>query len=222
MDAVPSVAMSTTRPMLSLTLAAILAAACSNAGIQRIDTTTASMDSTRKLLGRGDGDLERVLASARSMGATPDYKRNFEQFSSALDRLESTAKDARSSWASLTGRSEEYAKAWEAESLKLSSDQSREIAANRRQAYETRIKDLQKAMGELKDAYEPFVAEMADARMLLAHDLNAEGIAAIAPIVKKAEQQAAMIREKGAAATKILEDLSSRMGTKGAAPAPAK
>ncbi|MFN9957905.1 MAG: DUF2959 family protein, partial [bacterium] len=146
------------------------------------------MDSTRQLLGRGDGDLERVLASARSMGATPDYKKNFEQFSSALDRLESTAKDARSSWASLTGKSEEYVKAWEAESLKLSSDQSRESAAHRRQAYETRIKDLQQAMGEMKDAYEPFVAEMSDARMLLAHDLNAEGIAAIAPMVKKAEQ----------------------------------
>jgi hypothetical protein len=214
--------MTTARPTLALTLAAILAAACSNPGIQRIDTTTAGMDSTRQLLGRGDGDLERVLASARSMGATPDYKKNFEQFSSALDRLESTAKDARSSWASLTGKSEEYVKAWEAESLKLSSDQSREIAANRRQAYETRIKDLQKAMGELKDAYEPFVAEMSDARMLLAHDLNAEGIAAIAPMVKKAEQQAAVIRDKGAAATKIMEDLASRMATKGAAPAQSK
>jgi len=113
-------------------------------------------------------------------------------------------------------------KAWEAESLKLSSDQSREIAANRRQSYEARIKDLQKAMGELKDAYEPFVAEMSDARMLLAHDLNAEGIAAIAPMVKKAEQQAAVIREKGAAATKIMEDLASRMATKGAVPTPTK
>lgn len=214
--------MNIARTTIALSLSAIIAAGCSNAGIQRIDTTTASMESTRLMLTRGDGDLERVLSAARSVGSTPDYKKNFEQFSGALDRLESTAKDVRGSWASLTGKSEEYVKAWEAESAKLSSDQSREIAASRRQSYEARIKDLQKAMAELKDAYEPFVTEMSDARMLLAHDLNTEGIAAIAPMLKKADQQAAVIRAKGAAATKIMEDLASRMSTKGAAEAPAK
>ena len=200
-----------------LALSAVLLAACSNAGIQRIDNAASGMESTRQVLTRGGADLDKVLATAGAMGATPDYKKNFEQFSAALDRLEGTAKDARTSWASLTGKSEEYVKAWEAESSKLAGEQSREIAATRRQAYEARIKDLQKAMGELKDAYEPFVTEMSDARVLLAHDLNAEGIAAIAPMLKKAEQQAGVIRAKSAAATKILEDLASKMATKGAA-----
>jgi hypothetical protein len=36
-------------------------------------------------------------------------------------------------------------------------------------------------------------------------------------MLKKAEQQAGVIRAKSAAATKILEDLASKMATKGAA-----
>jgi hypothetical protein len=120
----------------------------------------------------------------------------------------------------MKGKSAEYAKAWQEEAATLTSNEARDIAQARQRDFNSRLVAVQSAFGELKGAYDPFVAQMNDVRVLLANDLTAGGIAAAAPAIKKAEASASNVRAKAANAEKLLADMISSGSTK-AAPAPA-
>lgn len=195
-------------------LAAIAPVGCSNPGPGRTDATTASMTDTRDMLLKGGTQLETLMTSAMEIGKSTDYKKSFEKFSSALKGTDEVAAKIRERWTSLKSKSEEYAKAWQDETALLSTPESRQIADSRRKDFNERIAGLQKSFGELKDAYDPFVAQMGDIKVLLANDLTAGGIAAAAPMLQKAVTSANGVRTKLGATEKVLAEMVSLGATK--------
>jgi len=111
-----------------------------------------------------------------------------------MDRLEADAKKAQSAWASLTSRTEEYLKAWEAESVSLSSDASKQVAASRREAFASRFASLQADLASVKSSYGDLMTKLSDIRILLANDLTQDGIDAVRPFVAEAERSAAALQ----------------------------
>lgn len=207
------------RPSLVALLVA-LPLGCANQGPARIDATTAGMSDTREMLLKGDGQVDALVAAAKAVGTNGDYKKGLEAFTAALDKVKGTAATVTSRWESMKGKSAEYAKAWQEEAATLTSNEARDIAQARQRDFNSRLVAVQSAFGELKGAYDPFVAQMNDVRVLLANDLTAGGIAAAAPAIKKAEASASNVRAKAANAEKLLADMISSGATK-AAPAPA-
>ena len=206
------------RPAL-LVLAVALPLGCANPGPGRIDATTAGMTDTRDMLLKGDTQVEALVSAANAIGQNADYKKSFESFSSAFDKVKSTADSVTERWESLKGKSAAYAKAWQDETALLSSSEARDIAESRRRDFNSRFTAVQSAFGELKSAYDPFVAQMNDVKVILANDLTAGGISAAAPAIKKAGASAANVRTKAAAAEKLLAEMISSGATKGAAQA---
>ena len=169
-------------------------AACGAAGPKRIDATTSSMSDTKSMLDRGGEQVASVVTAARAIESAQDRTRAFEDFSKAMDRLEADAKKAQSAWASLTSRTEEYLKAWEAESAGLSSDASKQVAASRREAFASRFASLQADLASVKSAYGDLMTKLSDIRILLANDLTQDGIDAVRPFVTEVEKSASLLQ----------------------------
>lgn len=204
------------RPIaLSVTLtASLLLVACDAAGPKRIDTTTASMNATRDMLVKGGGDVDRVMGSLRAIGTAPDLKKSYAEFSKSVDSLEKVAADVRSRWAGLTSRADAYRTAWEREAASLSSEAAKATAAERRETFDATMRSLTISMGDLKDAYDGYIADIQDIRVLLANDLTADGIKAVQPLVSAAGGAASNVQAKLNEAVRLLDAASMSAATK--------
>jgi hypothetical protein len=138
-----------------------------------------------------------------------------------MDRLEADAKKAQSAWASLTSRTEEYVKAWEAESAALSSDASKQVAASRREAFASRFAALQSDLAAVKSSYGDLMTELSDIRILLANDLTQDGIDAVRPFIAAAEKSASTLQTNIGKLSAKLDREVSASSTLGPAPASA-
>jgi chromosome segregation ATPase len=196
-------------------------AACGAAGPKRIDATTSSMSDTKSMLDRGGEQVASVVTAARAIESAQDRTRAFEDFSKAMDRLEADAKKAQSAWASLTSRTEEYLKAWEAESAALSSDASKQVAASRREAFASRFAALQSDLAAVKSSYGDLMTELSDIRILLANDLTQDGIDAVRPFIAAAEKSASTLQTNIGKLSAKLDREVSASSTLGPAPASA-
>jgi hypothetical protein len=196
-------------------------AACGAAGPKRIDATTSSMRDTKLMLDRGAEQVTSVVTAAKAIESAQDRTRAFEDFSKAMDRLEADAKKAQSAWASLTSRTEEYVKAWEAESAALSSDASKQVAASRREAFASRFAALQSDLAAVKSSYGDLMTELSDIRILLANDLTQDGIDAVRPFIAAAEKSASTLQMNIGKLSAKLDREVSASSTLGPAPASA-
>jgi hypothetical protein len=200
---------------LSLALAAsALLVGCEAAGPKRIDTTTASMQATREMLVRGGGDVDRVMSSARAIGSAPDLKKSYADFSKSVDALEKVAADVRSRWAGLTSRAEAYRTAWERESANLTSEAAKATAAERRASFDGVMRGVTLSMGDLKDSYDVFIADIQDIRLLLGNDLTADGIRAVQPLITSAGGSASTVQSKLNEAIRLLDAAAASSATK--------
>lgn len=193
---------------------------CEASGPKRIDAATSSMRETRAMLDRGSEQVASVLTAARAVESAPDRTRAFEDLSKAIDRLESDAKKAQSAWASLTSRTDEHVKAWEAESAALSSDSSKQVAAGRREAFKGRMAAFQADLTAVKSSYGELMTKLSDIRILLANDLTAEGVEVARPFIAEAEKSATRLQANIAKLSAELEVEINRSAT--SAPKPAK
>jgi hypothetical protein len=196
-------------------------AACGAAGPKRIDATTSSMRDTKLMLDRGAEQVTSVVTAAKAIESAQDRTRAFEDFSKAMDRLEADAKKAQSAWASLISRTEEYVKAWEAESAALSSDASKQVAASRREAFASRFAALQSDLAAVKSSYGDLMTELSDIRILLANDLTQDGIDAVRPFIAAAEKSASTLQTNIGKLSAKLDREVSASSTLGPAPASA-
>ena len=196
-------------------------AACGAAGPKRIDATTSSMRDTKLMLDRGAEQVTSVVTAAKAIESAQDRTRAFEDFSKAMDRLDADAKKAQSAWASLTSRTEEYVKAWEAESAALSSDASKQVAASRREAFASRFAALQSDLAAVKSSYGDLMTELSDIRILLANDLTQDGIDAVRPFIAAAEKSASTLQTNIGKLSAKLDREVSASSTLGPAPASA-
>jgi hypothetical protein len=187
---------------------------CEAAGPKRIDTTTASMQATREMLVRGGGEVDRVMSSARAIGSAPDLKKSYAEFSKSVDALEKVAADVRSRWAGLTSRADAYRTAWERESANLTSDAAKATAAERRASFDGVMRGVTLSMGDLKDSYDVFIADIQDIRLLLGNDLTADGIRAVQPLITSAGGSASTVQSKLNEAIRLLDAAAASSATK--------
>jgi len=174
-------------------IALLLLTGCNGAGKQ-IDTATASMSTTRTSLDVGSEQIDRVMESLDALDTTSHLKTGFDRYSKAVDKLDQDAKTARARWASMRARADEYDANWQKEMASIQGVEAREISQKRREAFRNRMAALRDSMESLKAAYQPFVAQLGDIRLILANDLTAGGVRSIASLRAEAAKSAERLR----------------------------
>jgi hypothetical protein len=181
---------------LVLALAALSLSGCATpAGPRRLDTATASVAETNRLLLEGRDEVERVVTAMNALAPSADLPSGFRRFSSAIDNLERMADRVRARNAAMTARARDHLRAWERELLEISGDAAREIGQQRRAAFAADFAALQQKMDALSTAFDPFMSDLHDLRLVMANDLTAGGLSVAAPLMKDANSRAEAVKK---------------------------
>lgn len=175
-----------------------------------LDTATAGVADTRSQLMEGKEDVGEVLAALSAFRMQPnaetgevqvpaDLKKAFERYRSALQKLEKAVEQARARRVAMESRIQEHIVKWQAEIEHISSEQARQISAERMARLEEVLLELGDALEGLGDKYEPFISNLKDVELVLANDLSRGGVRAIQPIILDVSGQAAEIEQAIAA-----------------------
>jgi chromosome segregation ATPase len=186
-----------TRPVVfgTIVVASLIAlGGCQASGPARLDTATASVAETNRLLTQGGGSVDAVLAAMNRLEAGPELRTRFDEFSRSIDELDRAAERVRARNAAMQARAADHTKAWEAELAKVGSETARSVGEERRAAFAQRFANVQAEMRDLKDAFDPFMDDLRDLRLILANELNADGLAASASLIEAARSKAGEVR----------------------------
>lgn len=174
-------------------------------GVQRLDTTNASIADIDSQLDQGGERLDAVLASMEALEASENIDRAFRDFQRAVANLEQTAERVRSRRIALESRAAQHVTKWRAESAKLTSESAQEMSAQRRQEFEAAIANVSAKLADLRAQYDPFVSKLRDLQLVLANDLTRPGIDRTRPLRESIAQMSNGLREASAKAQQALE-----------------
>ena len=173
-----------------------LTGCASTTAAPHIEETHESMSVTRSSINAGSAQIDDVLASLNALGGTSDLKTTFASYEEAIKLLEKDATRVRERWAKLTANADDYERHWERELEKIQGAQARAISESRRDEFRARIAELRDSFASLKDAYDPFLSQLNDVRLVLASDLTPGGVASIRPLRHRANDLARDLRER--------------------------
>jgi hypothetical protein len=134
--------------------------------------------------------LEAIVANADG-----DLKLQFDRFVNSLAALEAQEAVARGRREGVTSQGAAYFSAWEKQLTETGSAEIRMIAGER---HEKLRGDYDAVLGLLKagqKAYDPFMSDVRDLKKVLANDLNAAGVKAVAPQIEKVKEKARAVNE---------------------------
>lgn len=171
------------RPLLIVpVILATLWGCASPTGVQRLDTTNASISDIASQLDQGGERLDAVLAAMDALDTHQDLDRAFRDFQRAVSNLEQTAERVRSRRIALESRASQHASSWRTESAQLTSQSAQEISEQRRQEFEQSVATVTARLADVRAEYDPFVSKLRDLQLVLANDLTRPGVDRTRPL----------------------------------------
>ncbi len=183
--------------------AALFLGACSSSPTKSLDTATASVADLRAQLDNGEKQVDAVIESLRGFRPPAaeeadqpyDLEEAFSRYRSELARLEKAADRARARRAAMRVRMNDHLEKWQTELENISSEQAKQISAQRREQLAAVLEQLAGMLDELKADYQPFLSNLKDIELVLANDLSTGGLAVTEPLIADAATQAAEVKQ---------------------------
>ena len=95
--------------------------------------------------------------------------------------------------------------AWDTQLDRLQSEESRELAAERRSNTAATYDAIQERIGKLREQWQPFITDLRDIRQYLKGDLSPKGLATMKPTAERVDDQQHVV-------VAILDELIARIG----------
>ncbi len=190
---------------------ALAFAGCASSGQDRSKASVASLKQTHAQLDTASRHVDGALAAMNSLQYGPDLQKKFNTFTKEVKGLESEANAVRKSAAAMRSRSADYIKKWQSEMSKTGNAELQQAAETRRAAIQSRFGEITNAHDAVRDAYTTFHSDLVNLRTYLSNDLTEAGIKASAPAMKKANDDATILRQKTADYRTILRDVAGDM-----------
>lgn len=206
----------------SLFVALALAAGCASTAPERAAKATDSIDALVAEMGKVKGGVDGALSALDALVNKPgdNLKAQFDAYGQSVAALDGHAKAVGERADAMKGRGDDYFKAWEETSATLSSEEMRQYSEERRGKLSASYADIQDKTGKAKDDFTPFIASLKDIQTYLGLDLTAKGLEGVGPLVTKAKDAGAKVKENIDAVMKDCEAVRNLLSQK-LAPAPA-
>lgn len=178
-------------------LAAILAG-CATSGYQRAGTATASMAQLRQELIAGRQQIDVTLNALDRLVNQPslDLRPTFAAFRREVALMDQQAARTGSRADLMWRNGQAHIDAWDSEISAFSSAAARQRSEERRAAVIRDYQTLARHMNAVRDAFQPFMADITDIERALSADLTSRGIATVAPLVTKASADGGVVKQR--------------------------
>ena len=183
----------------NLALAAWLGvlAGCASKGYDKAAATGTALQATAQQISLGSAQLTDTLAFLNNLVERPqaDLRPGFETFATALDRLQSLARDVNDKATDMQAKGQDYFAEWNQQLATIHNEDIRARSAERQQEVAARFQTINSHYQEANAAFKPLMSDLQDIRTALSNDLTAGGIASIKQMATKANQEAPPIKK---------------------------
>ncbi|MHC4769552.1 MAG: DUF2959 family protein [Planctomycetota bacterium] len=199
--------------LTGLFVTAVLEAGCaSSSGYKQADRTSDQMGTLRDELDKGKTQISETINALNDLESTANSAAAFESYRKELRATEAQAQRVRKRADDMRKKGAEYFKNWEQQLEEFSSDDLRRRASERRTELLAAFDRISEASQALTEAYEPFMDDLTDIETFLAADLTPAGINAISDVIKKADQDAAVVNRRIDEVIRQIDDTVARFG----------
>jgi uncharacterized phage infection (PIP) family protein YhgE len=192
-----------TKTSLSLQLIAValvvasFAGCSSTTGYQKGARTGTALNNAADSIARADTQIEATLVALNDLvdRPQPDLRGQFRTFTSALDSLDSMARQISSQAESMKSRGAAYFDQWNQDLATIQNESIRSRSEERQNEVASRFQEIAANYTEVKTAFQPFMSDLRDVQRFLSTDLTPDGLDAARELVAKANQDAVPLRE---------------------------
>lgn len=195
-----------------LALAMALVPACASGG-GKGEATGTSLGRAAEAIEKGQGQIDAVLAALGELGGAngSDLPAQFKAFQKSLGQLASTAKDVASKADRMQRDGQAYFKGWDADLASIGDEGVRARSEARRNEIKQEFDSIAARYQEAAAEFKPFMATLRDIETALKLDLTAQGVQSLAPVVKRAGDEAVKVKASLARLSQDFRDLSGQL-----------
>lgn len=200
-------------------VAVLAVTGCSSTGRSSSTKTTSSIQDLQKRIVTGEENMNAAVGALASLVNKPeaDLRPQYKAFLSALDKLEAQIKKGQSQRGAMGTQAEAYFAKWEEETKSIENEQIKQTMEARRAAVKAMFVKIDTEFKTGKPIFEQFMRDLREIKKALDFDLTPNGVAAIKPIVAKAQKESADITKHLNAIRGELDKVAKEMSA--AAPA---
>jgi predicted nucleic acid-binding Zn-ribbon protein len=177
--------------------------------------TTVSMKDTKAMLQKMLNEIEKTMKPLNELTiATGDLRKKYEMFSGELRDIRALADDVRKNATNMWAHGDSYFAAWDTEIQKLESETVRQISQERKNEVTQKYEEIRTTMKDAKSVFAPFTENLRDIDTYLATDLTTKGVEAMASLVKQANDDAKVVKEKINAVIIAIDKVSPMISSK--------
>ena len=198
--------------------ATVLMTGCgTTSGYKQADKTGAGIAEFRDEIVKGKTAIDNTMTALDQVAATAntDPRKAFEEYSKAVENLESCANKVRRRGQEMKEQGHAYFKQWEEQMGQVKNPEIRNLAEQRKAKLQEAFDSIRKYTEPLKAQFNSWLSDLEDLQKYLSNDLTIAGVDA-------AKGQFAKTRADGVEVQKSMDGLVAELNTIAAALTPAK
>lgn len=207
-------------PVVAAGLAVLLTAGCATTGYQKASKTSNSLVQLRTDVWMGNQQVKAVEQSLTRLmqPGTANLAPLYQSFTSELRKLESVAATARQGADAVQRNRDTYFTAWLTELETVQNTNFRMQGEARRKEMYAQFANIERALGQVRAAYQPLLSNLHDIETVLRNDLTAHGLQTVQSAVAQTRTGATGVN--GAIRGAIVQMDQVIKGLNASAPAP--
>jgi hypothetical protein len=167
----------------------LLAGCGTTSNYKQADKTGEGIASFREEILNGKKAIDATVAAldAVAVSAATDPRKAYEQFSTSVDNLQSTADKIRKRSQQMKEQGQAYFTAWEQQLAQVKNPDIQKLANQRKAKLKETFDNIKNYTEPLKTQFEPWMSDLKDLRTYLGNDLTVTGVDAAKSLFKKTQ-----------------------------------
>jgi|RhiMethySRZTD1v2_1073278.scaffolds.fasta_scaffold806765_1 chromosome segregation ATPase len=195
-----------------------LAAGCSSSGrIGESEKAVEGFGNTKEAVTKAQAQVDKATTALDQLAAGGDLQKAFANYNNAVEDLEKTGAGAKKRADAMRKNVNAYVERWQKEMETMNDPTLRASLEQRRQAVSANFGRVQEAAQGVREAYQPFLAQLKELQRALAVDLSPAAIPGMRPSMDKAKTQASTLKQKISALSSELDRISAGLSPSGTA-----
>jgi SMC interacting uncharacterized protein involved in chromosome segregation len=202
-------------PQLALAAALTALVGCATSNYEKGAATSASITDAANKIAAGKVKIDTTLTSLNDLVNTSqgDLQPKYQQFSTAVNDLQSTAQNVKDRVAEMREKGSEYFKAWDEQLAQIKNEDIKNRSTERKNTVQKEFTDIKKSYTEVQMSFQPFMSDLKDIQTALGNDLTMQGVASIKPVAEQANQHGAELKTSVDKLETEFRDLGVAMST---------
>jgi hypothetical protein len=172
-----------------------------------------SFDKTKAAIAGAQKQVDETLVSLNKMSSGQDLANTNKKFNSEVADLKKSGEAAKKRYNEMQSKQQAFVQKWQAEMSKLSDPNLKSTLEQRKDAVAANFNKVKTAAQGVRDAYQPFMAQLGEIQKTLAIDLTPATVQGIKPTIDKATAAGQVLKQKLAAAQSELNAIQAGLAS---------